>query len=448
MRSFAMNADVAKHYKGFFQFEDYPFACNYGLARGVFSLAACKKVFPTTNIYPEIYTIGHMGCPDCAVSSAFPPFGVFMHNPPIRIKRRIFEYAFATGWHDEDGFHFWRDYGFQACNFDVERYGVLLSSWPVVRDHPPVKPLKATAFISSSECCRKSKSIAGPLEFEDWCYQAGVFKTSEECIAFAYETARESGLQAGFQSSLESLNKLNADDIDLLVLPSLAGATDEDLNNIRKLHKEGVNLLGFEDVTGLEDLFGVEEVEKVRVHNLRAVKGNQAFCDRLTSFEEYTDHFACEGKYKAKTASVLIDAEIPILLTQTTATGKTALFNVPPTVVRRDQFVQRISYGRQSVSKLINSATAAVIADLSDAAVKTTAGELIAFEAEGGESVVILENISTDTAISPRVRIRKRNRNEHIQSCDALYQVLAENDSEISLCLKLEAELTAVIVIA
>ena len=66
----------------------------------------------------------------------------------------------------------------------------------------------------------------------------------------------------------------------------------------------------------LEDLFGVEEVEKVRVHNLRAVKGNQAFCDRLTSFEEYTDHFACEGKYKAKTASVLIDAEIPILLTE------------------------------------------------------------------------------------------------------------------------------------
>ena len=35
------------------------------------------------------------------------------------------------------------------------------------------------------------------------------------------------------------------------------------------------------------------------------------------------------------------------------------------------------------MSRLINSAMAAVLAELSDAAVATTAGELIAFEAEG-----------------------------------------------------------------
>ena len=255
-------------------------------------------------------------------------------------------------------------------------------------------------------------------------------------------------MQAGFQTSLESLGRLSVDDIDLLILPPLVGATTEDLDNIRQLHQQGVNLLGFEDVSGLEDLFGVEAGEPVRVHNLRAVGANQSFCDRLTALEEYTDHFACEGKYRAKTATVLIDAEIPVLITQATTTGKTALFNVPPTVVRRDQLDQRVSYGRQSVSKLINSATAAILADLSDAAAKITEGQLIAFQAENGESVVIVENISEDKTIRPRVRIRKQKREEHIQSCDASYHVLSENDAEIVLCLKLEAELTAVIVVA
>jgi len=445
-RYLGINSNTEKYHKGFFLYEDYPMLSHYGLARGVFFLAACKKVLPATKIYPEIYTICDQGCHDGALAYAFPPFGLCLSNPPARIKRRIFEYSFATGWHDEKGFHFWRDYGFQIGGFDTERYKILLGNWTVIRDHSPFKPLKASAFISSSECCRKSKAIAGPMDCDG--HMGNAYKTSEECIAFAYETARESGLQAGFQTSLESIAKLSSNDIDLLVLPPLADATGKDLNNIRKLHQEGVNLLGFEDITGLEDLFGVEEIEKVRIHNLRAVKDNQAFCDCLTNLEEYTDHFACEGKYKAKTASVLIDAEIPVLLTQTTATGKTALFNVPPTVVRRDQLDQRVGYGRQSVSKLINSAMAAVLADLSDAAVTTTAGQLIAFEAEGGESVVIVENISTDKTIAPIVHIHKRNSDEHIQSCDVPYQVLAENDYEISLCLKLEAELTAVIVIA
>lgn len=445
MRYLAMNSDAAKYYKGFFLYEDYPMLSCYGLARGVFFLAACKKVFPETKIYPEIYTISNQGCPDGALAYAYPPFGLCLSNPPVRIKRRIFEYAFATAWHDENGFHFWRDYGFKIGNFDAERYEILLSNWSVVRKYSPVKPLKASAFISSSECCRTSKYITDSMDYNGRIGNA--YKTSEECIAFAYETARKNGLQAGFQSSLESLNKLSSNDIDLLVLPPLSGATDEALNNIRKLHKQGVNLLGFEDVTGLEDLFGVEEVKKVRVHNLRAVKDNQDFCKRLTSLEEYSDHFACTGKYKNKSATILINAEIPVLFTKKNATGKTALFNVPPTVVRRDMLEQRVSYGRQSVSELINSATAAVLTDLSDAAVKTTAGELIAFEAKGGESVVIVENISKDKTIRPQVNIRKQNSDEYIQSCDVPYQVLSENDFEISLCLKLEPELTAVLVL-
>lgn len=360
-RYIGFDENATEYFKGFFLYEDYPVLSSYPFSKGVYFLTACKQVLPNTDIYPELYTICDQGCPDGALAYAFPPFGLNLNNPVIRIKRRIFEYAFATGWYDENGFHYWRDYGFHISAFEAQRYETLLTAWAVVKNHPPARPLRGTAFISNSECCRNAKSIPEPTG-------GSPIKTSEECIAFAYERSRNAGLQAGFQCSLESI----------------------------------VNL---------------------------------------------TDDNACIGKYRATDGTVLIDGEIPVLLTKQTGTGKTAFFNIPPTMVRRDSLHERDGHGRQCVSELINSATDAILEELSDAAVTTTAGEVIAFESEHGKTVVIVENTSADTTITPRIRIRKRRRDDTVASCDVPFDFISESTDDLLLRLRIEEDAPAVIII-
>lgn len=381
---------------GFFLFEDYPYAARYGNQRGPFLLADIKRLSPRVTIYPELYA--PMGIikpnPDAALARAWPSYGLWSASEQASetILKRVLEYVYAAVWHDGQRFDYWRDYGFQTFSWSRELFADFLGTWGFIDKHPPRRPLKANACISNEACVRNHRIFYD--EYPGTRYEAcgDLFNTAEECIAYTYEMSRSAGQNAGFVADFSSLGKLSADDIDTLVLPPLTKVAQTDLDTIRRLHEQGVSLLGFEVVDGLEDLFGVNAAEPKHVTGI-AVNTNVAANPLLplADLTEYTEHRACVGTYESAGAQVLLQAEAPVLFAHETAWGKTALFSIPPTAVRRQDQPHRVNLGRDSVSRLINESTRMVLRHLSNPVVETDAGKIIAFEDTAGAVHIIVE---------------------------------------------------------
>lgn len=439
-----------KVYDGFYVFEDYPFSCKYNIHHGPLMLASFKMAEPAINIYPEIYAPSINGCPDGAVAYAWPPFGCTMHAPESE-RKRIFEYAFAAAWFDNGKFNYWKDYGFHARGLSRERFAVLLDAWKFIRNAPPAKPLRGTAYVYSDILCENHPS------FYEYSQPGGhpwgdIFNTAEETIPFAWEIAREDGQQSGFLCSLESLHQLAPEDAGLLVLPPLRGVNRDRIDAIRELHRHGVNLLAFETVDGLEDLFGVEPLdEPAPVYTMRV---NADLADNplssLTGLKEQTAHPLCKAHYRAAKASVLLAGEAPVLLTNRTACGRTALFNIPPTVVRRDSFYERAGYGRASISELINQSAALIQRELGSPAVTTSAGKIVAFEDINGNTRVIAEEDAFPNEggpIAPLVTIHLPDIEPGKLVCDKPFKLLRATQGSVSLRLRLKEHECAIITI-
>jgi len=425
---------------GFWQYEDYPSHCRYNIERGTYFLASCLLAMPGHRIYPEIYTTSIQGCPDGAVFYAHPPFGCMPANPPIRIKRRFMDYYYGSAHFTGDGFGFWEKRGFQACKFDRLCYEVLLRAAAVVNDHPAKRPLKSAAFVYSEESWQAADRGLAKVSH---CGIADIRKTATECVPYAYEMARYAGLQAGFVTMIESLGKLDPAQVDTLVLPPLKGVSKPCLDAIRRLHAQGVNLLAFENVPGLEDLFGVKDTGAfTRIVNLKA---SASFLGGMT---EYCEEPLCEGSYRSDGAEVLIDAEIPVLTLKRNGRAAAAFYNVPPTLVRNDQLHKPSDdFGKDSISRLINAATAAILVMFSDAGVSATAGRLTASETRDGGILVTVGNPDEKRRITPTVTIRKLRAAQALCSCDLPCTVLSDSGDRLVLRVNIPAEETAVILI-
>ncbi len=440
---YLLNDHLTPGEQGFWQYEDYPMACRYGIERGTYFLTAALMALPGHRIYPEIYTLGIQGCPDGAVFYAHPPFGRRTANPPLRIRRRIFDYAFASAhFQAGKGFAFWRKYGFQACGFDRERYETLLKAWRVVRDYPPLKPLRSNAYVFSEAAWQANRSTTVISSFHDGGI-VDVRKTAAESVPYAYEMARRQSLLAGFQTDMEALPELSENHCDLLVLPPLTGASQASLAAIRRLHQNGVNLLAFEDVQGLEDLFGVKDTgKKIFVQQLRGTSGF------LPGESEFCDEPLCCGQYENAGAEVLLDAEIPVLLRHRNASANAVFCNVPPTLVRDDQLHHRLGYGCESISGLMNNAIGLIISQLSTPAICCTAGRLVAFQAENQACVIIAANPDEENEINPVLTIQKNSPRQKMFSCDQPYRILQESDTQLCMRVRLAREDSAVIVLS
>jgi hypothetical protein len=435
---------------GFFLFEDYPLACKYNIQRGPILLAAFKMAAPDVRIYPESYPPGKQGCPDGAVSYAWPPVGTGTY-PAITEKKRFLEYAYAAVWFSQGEFHFWRDNGFHARAWPREYFEVMLESWKFIHRAPPRKPLRGTAYVYSDALCENHPAFyerANPRGYP-W---GDIYNTAEETIPYAWETARLDGQQSGFLCDLESLHQLSPEDIGLLVLPPLCGATREQLDAIRNLHERGINLLAFENVDGLEDIFGVEPAEEtVAVHHIRV---NIDLPDNplreMEGLTEYTEHPLSKARYRANGAGVLLQGEAQVLLLHQTHSGKAALFNIPPTVVRRDSFYERAGYGRNSISELMNRAVAIMQRELGAPAVRTTAGKIIAFEAQNGDyHIIVMEDAfpAEPHPIAPLLTINLPDISGKKISCDKPFNVLSSEENSIRIRLQLDIAETAIITI-
>lgn len=435
------NAPVTAGQQGFWQFEDYPMACSYGVERGTYLLASCLMAMPGHRIFPEIYTTSLGGCPDGAVFFAHPPFGVRAENNPLRIRRRVYEYAFGSAYFTDKGFDYWRDCGFQTCGFDRPRYEALLNAWRAVRDYPPERPLKGAAFVYSEESW---KGGSGKTVINRESLNGGIIdvrNTSAESVPFVYEMSRRRGVMAGFVADAKALGRLDASRTGLLVLPPLAGVSENILEAVRALHAKGVSLMSFEDVSGLEDIFGVRDSGVMRsVTHLKAAE------DFLGGMEEYCDEPLCGGKYEADGARVMVGAEIPVVTAKKNGNAEAVLFNVPPTLVRDDQLHERLGYGKESISDLMNAAAGELAKKLSGSPVETTAGRIIGFRARGGEQVVMAANPPGEEYVTPVISIKKDDAALRFFSCDAPYIIIEENEMELKIRLMLDEEESALIV--
>jgi hypothetical protein len=77
-------------------------------------------------MFPEFYTRSLEGCPDGAVYRANPPFGLIPNIPTSMHRKRILEYVYGAVWHNEEGFDYWRDYGFHTRTWSQEEFEALV----------------------------------------------------------------------------------------------------------------------------------------------------------------------------------------------------------------------------------------------------------------------------------------------------------------------------------
>jgi hypothetical protein len=437
---------------GFFILEDYPHACRYSLHSGPFFLASFKARAPQVAVYPELYneTGDKVPCPDAAVARAWPSYGMWDGALPVNASlKHVLEYVYGCVWHNGQGFGYWQDHGFHTRVWERERFAALLQLWGFVDKARPRRPLRANAFICNEDCCRNHRLYYDEYPGDGHEAYGDLFNTAEECSAYCYEMSRTAGQNAGFVTDFGHLSALSASDIDVLVLPPLTCVSADALQEVRRLHEAGVGLLGFEVITGLEDLFGVTTGEPVQVHHIRvneALKANPLA--GLSDQQEYTEHRACVGTYRATTADVLLDAEAPVLFLNQTPWGRAALYSIPPTAVRRQDQFNRVAVGRASIGRLINEATRLVLRHLSRPVVETTEGKIIAFEDEAGLGhIIVAEDAHPLPArpIRPVVTINLPGLEVGEVRCNKDFTVIPGEGREIRLGVRLDPDEFAII---
>lgn len=379
MRNVGINPDdeISNLYKGFMQFEDYPHLCSYFSYRGAFAAMTIKLYSPGLKIYPELYSPSHGGCPDGLVAFANPPLAK-CDMPFYAHSAQAYEYAFCTAHKTKDGFHYWLDYGFMLRDMPAERVENFVRGWKYVVKHTPVSPLRSPAFLADYD----SADDRYDGDFIDVNGFGNPHNISEEGQGFLYGCARESGLAAGFALKFDAALALRADETDVIILPSLENVGKDVKDHIRKLYNEGVGLFAVSDVSGLEDIFGV-------VHDKRKIKISE-LSDGIEG--EFILPMEAELKYSEAGAKVIVSADgyAPVLMKK----NRAALINAPVSVLGRDSFIERVQYGRESISIILKNSCKAVLEELSSPQIKAEGCGISAFKDKNGDTILVLFDYS------------------------------------------------------
>ncbi len=293
-----------EYYSGFAIFEDYPFSCSYQTYRGPFALMTMLVNLPTLTVYPELYTGSRGGCIDGAVKYAHAPMGEYS-CPPYQNSTQAFEYVYNTAYKTADGFRYWSTYGFHRGMDTCAYINEFVHNWHYVVEHKPVAPLRSIAYLVSYD-----RNADVYLE------EGNYYNQGESGQTIVYECAREAGLPGGFGLSTETLKTLTADACDVLVIPSTAQLTADSVGEIRRLYREGVNLIALSCVAGLEDIFGVENSPMTDIQISRVTyEGEDEYVYNTIGAVSYKPRNSC--------AVLTVNGSIPAVI----CTKRTALFN-------------------------------------------------------------------------------------------------------------------------
>jgi hypothetical protein len=387
----AVGAEVIKYFGhpesviekrfSFVQYEDYPFCCNYPLAHGTWGLMTSKLRAKTLEVGPEIYDSFEAGCPDTHVSLPTPPFSE-SYAPPYQTTSQIYAYLYNSYYHSKDGYKYWRDNKFMMYGiYNVEgeaRFRETVLSWGKYLENKPLRPKKTV--------CYYHKFSDKDNEFELECAGSHRSVMQNKCgvaMNYIYTRLSEMGIPAGFVT--DDLQTLNANDVDMLVIPSSYAMTGDDIATVRELYKKGVRLIATGDVTGLEDIFGVKPSKKT-VSVSRLYKGTKS---------EDIIPFDAEFGYIANGAeAVLTEGEKshPVLL----KTDKTLLINASLGIVGAENLaIMACAGGRDNVSDLVREAMSEALETLTSPVVRAY-GNAYAniFESENGFDEIMLYQCS------------------------------------------------------
>lgn len=380
MRHFGREANgkiqPSDFFRGFCQFEDYPYSCSYKSYRAPLAMASIKLWDKKLIMYPEMYQGGSGMCPDGAVAFANPPYAAFI-CPTYFHGTQALEAAFGTPIRRENGYDYWKDYGFMARDFPEERLEALLHAWSYVKKHNPKKPVKTVGFITDFDYAdtRYETEMTEP-ELKDGL----IYNLSEEGCAFLFGCAREAGQPAGAVMKLETIKNLSADEVTLLVVPSLRNADKEVVAAIRKLYEQGVSLFATSYIDGLEDLFGVEPNQ------------HDVIMATITDGEivESVYPIKNEFRYKANGAEAVVWANEnePAIFKY----GRTAILNASVSHLALDAFVDRIQSGRECISEMIKMHCCEIINELSQGPVSAEGCGLAAFTDQNGDTIINVIN--------------------------------------------------------
>ena len=261
-------------------------------------------------------------------------------------------------------------------------------------DLKKLAPVRGPAFVSSWAAADLDPS---------W-ERGDVNNAAAETPAYAYLQSRLAGLAGGFFLDISDVAKLDRRSADMLVLPPMRGATPEQVAAIRRLHKEGMALVCFDDATGLEDLFGIRRLgEGVAFRSVeRAAKDTL-----LTGMDTaaLTERVAHGGKawYELAGATEVLSAcdrshrrVAPMLTRHRTANGPGALFFAAGAtdVGRRRHAPDDLNLEGDVVSRLIQlSLRRGMLAVADPVARVSPPGTVLAFrQPDDSLSVVVMES--------------------------------------------------------
>ena len=411
--------------------EDYPYSSGYPIAHGICHLAAAKLEDPNFKLFPEVFGINGETL-DPRVTLANPPLG--QSDPPFGfLTKQFYEYSFAAVWFNEQDFHFWHDHGYKPKTWDRENYQEMLYAYSFISKIKPVKPLRTSGFVYSRNAC-----LAHPdyNEVDDESFVEGsVINTAEEAVAFAYEEARIGGQMAGFFVKMEDVASLDPLGIDMLVIPPLCGVSEKEKLALRNLHEKGVGLFGFEDASGLEDLFGISSAPERKISVI--LPGNHPAAKEFDGARATANHELLVVRHDVTGSQTLLQSGegLPVLIINKTQWGQTAFFTLPPTLVERARNLDPM-YGQRTNSDLIKTATRLAMRIIGDKQVETSAGTLIGFSDEcGAAHVIVSEDRCPEKGkpIRPLVRIKLPGIKKEDISSDKSFEIAEMNEHEIKL---------------
>ncbi len=420
-----------------FLLEDYHYSCGYPLSAASFFVSTYCLMYDNRRlIYPEVYFGGGLGCGDGAVYQAHPPLGIYK----LRASHQrcvVYGFTYGTPFFKNGQYDYWRDAGFHYRTPGKDDFRHFLHAWGNLLRNRPAKPLPAAALVTDPSLIRLHKSFC---DIERSCYSipnypswGDVFNTADEDTAFAFDEITAGGFNSPVVMLAKDIDNLDPDNTPFLVLPPIVKDTPgEVIVAVRNAHKRGINLLAFEEVAGLEDLFGVKLLPAPVV--VRSVAG------------EAVDHPLAVARYEATDAqAILSGAEqngqkeiLPMMLTKKTRYGLTAFVNIPPTVVRREDFRQKLGYGYKTLSGPIREAFRRVIQFLHETpAVQTERGGITACTTINGDLVVTLQDVSStygDTTEYPatfRFQIRHPGIGKRSVESDSVYSFVEQEDDSV-----------------
>ncbi len=366
------NALSDEVFTGFSVFEDYPYACSYQTYKGAFCLMTILLHSPRLTVYPEQYSGSRGGCIDGAVKFAHAPMGVYEIEDYYN-STHAFEFVFNTAYRLKDGFHYWNTYGFhRGASRHMHQ---LVRDWRYVVENKPKKPLRTTAFLAEYSDC---EDVFKVCTIDSTTKNCKIMNRSEMGHGVFFECTRESGIPNGFGIKYETLESLTKDECDLIVLPGIKNASPEAINEIRRLYIEGVNLIAFSDVTGLEDIFGVTPCEK-------KVRINEIICKGEAEFVREDEALLM---YEANGADVVMktDSGEPIIMTN----GRCALINADVTNLgASDSRDMCHAKSLHVVGKLIRKALSDLAVNLSSPIAKGENVGTTFFETEDGRTMLL-----------------------------------------------------------